>query len=222
MSGRTIADRVGAILTELPPHVTLVAAAKNRTAEEVTAAIRAGVTVIGHNYVQEAAAMIPLVPERANWHMIGHLQRNKVKQAVVLFDVIETVDSRRLAEEIDRRCAAINKTMDVLVEVNIGKEETKTGVLPEEVDALVRAIAPLEHIRVRGLMTMGPRTGDPEESRPYFVATRQAFERLARAELPGVDMRYLSMGMSNSYRVAIEEGANMVRIGTLLFGERPE
>lgn len=219
MSEDRIAEAVRRIKETLPPGVMLIAAAKGRTVEQVRAAIRAGVTRVGHNYVQEAEPMIPLVPEPVRWHMIGHLQTNKAKKAVELFDMIETVDSWRLGREIEKRCAAIDKVMPILVEVNSGREPNKTGVLPEEVDALVGQLRQLPHIHVQGLMTMGPRSGDPENSRPYFQATRAEFERLARAHIPNVEMRYLSMGMSNSYRVAIEEGANIVRIGSLLFGE---
>jgi len=222
VSEEAIARAVMRILETLPTGVTLVAAAKSRTAEEVRAAIHAGVTCVGHNYVQEAARMAPLIQEPVRWHMIGHLQTNKVKHAVQLFDMIETVDSWRLAQEIDRRCATIGKVMPILVEVNSGREASKTGVLPEDVDELVQRLSELPHIRVQGLMTMGPRFGDPEDARPYFRITREAFDRLGAANIPNVEMRYLSMGMSNSYHVAIEEGANMVRIGTLLFGERPE
>ncbi|HID62320.1 MAG TPA: YggS family pyridoxal phosphate-dependent enzyme [Anaerolineae bacterium] len=225
-SDDSIAANVKHILETLPPGVILVAAAKARRPEEVEAALRAGVTHVGHNYVQEAERMIPAIEapqlrDKVRWHMIGHLQKNKVKKAVRLFDMIETVDSWPLAELIDRRCAAIGKTMPVLVEINSGREASKTGVLPEEVDDLVRRLSDLQHIRVQGLMTMGPRFGNPEDARPYFRATKAAFDRLARANLPNIEMRYLSMGMSNSYQVAIEEGANMVRLGTVLFGERP-
>jgi pyridoxal phosphate enzyme (YggS family) len=222
MSVEPITARVRHILETLPPGITLVAAAKSRTLEEVEAAIRAGVTCVGHNYVQEAERMIQVIGGQAQWHMIGHLQRNKVKQAVQLFDMIETLDSWRLATAIHRRCAAIGKVMPVLVEINSGREVRKTGVLPEEVDGLVKRVCELRHFRVQGLMTMGPRFGDPEEARPFFQTTRRAFERLSTDNLPNVTMRYLSMGMSNSYRVAIEEGANVVRIGTLIFGRRPE
>jgi len=226
MENRSITANVKRILETLPPGVILVAAAKARTAREVEEALRAGVTHVGHNYVQEAEHMIPLIAQvpqlgqKVRWHMIGHLQKNKVKKAVRLFDMIETLDSWPLAKLIDRRCAAIGLTMPVLVEVNIGREASKTGVLPEEVDDLVRRLSDLKHIRVQGLMTMGPRFGDPEDARPYFRATKEAFDRLAKANLPNVEMRTLSMGMSNSYQVALEEGANMVRLGTVLFGER--
>ena len=216
----SIAANVKRILETLPPGIILVAAAKARTPEEVEAALRTGVTYVGHNYVQEAERMIPAIKGKARWHMIGHLQKNKVKKAVRLFDMIETLDSWPLAELIDRHCAAIGKIMPVLVEINSGREASKTGVLPEEVDDLVRRVSDLQHIRVQGLMTMGPRFGDPEDARPYFQATEEAFDRLAKANLPKVEMRYLSMGMSNSYQVAVEEGANMIRLGTVLFGEQ--
>jgi len=219
-SGDSIAANVKRILETLPPGVILVAAAKARTPEEVEEALRAGVTHVGHNYVQEAERMISSIKGKAHWHMIGHLQKNKVKKAVRLFDMIETVDSWPLAKLINRRCAAIGKTMPVLVEINSGREASKAGVLPEEVDDLVRRVSDLQHIRVQGLMTMGPRFGNPEDARPYFQATKEAFDRLVRANLPNIEMCYLSMGMSNSYQVAIEEGANMVRLGTRLFGER--
>jgi pyridoxal phosphate enzyme (YggS family) len=220
MENTSIAANVKRILETLPPGVILVAAAKARTPEEVEEVLRAGVACVGHNYIQEAERMIPAIKGKAHWHMIGHLQKNKVKKAVRLFDMIETLDSWPLAELIDRRCAAIGLTMPVLVELNSGREASKTGVLPEEMDDWVRRVSDLQHIRVQGLMTMGPRFGNPENARPYFRATKEAFDRLARANLPNVEMRYLSMGMSNSYQVAIEEGANMVRLGTVLFGER--
>ena len=217
-----IAASVKRVLETVPPDVIVVAAAKGRTPAEVEAAIQAGITHVGHNYVQEARSMIPALGDSVTWHMIGHLQRNKVKKAMPLFDLVETVDSWRLAEALDRRCAVVGKVMPVLVEINSGREASKTGVLPEDVDDLVQRLSELQHIRVQGLMTMGPRFGDPEQARPYFQATRAAFERLSAWDLPNVTMRYLSMGMSNSYQVAIEEGANVVRIGTKVFGRGAE
>ena len=222
MSEASFAASVRVLLESLPPGVSVVGAAKSRTVEQVRVAIRGGVSCIGHNYVQEAEAMIPLIEEPVRWHMIGHLQRNKVKKAVKLFDVIETVDSWRLAEEIETRCAAIEKVITVLVEVNSGREASKTGVPPAQLEELVWKLSELPHVRVQGLMTMGPRFGLPENSRPYFRLTREAFDTLAAADIPDTEMRYLSMGMSNSYRVAIEEGANVVRLGSLLFGQRRE
>jgi pyridoxal phosphate enzyme (YggS family) len=215
-----IHDNVKKLLDELPPGVELEAAAKTRSAEEISEAVEAGITIIGENYVQEAEAVFQAVKGKARLHFIGHLQRNKAKKAVELFDMIETVDSFRLAQEIDKRCAAIDRSMDVLIEINSGREPQKFGVFPEEAEDLIREISTLEHINIMGLMTMGPFTGDPEDARPYFIETRKCFEEFKSLELPNVEMKYLSMGMTNSYRVAIEEGANIVRIGTKIFGER--
>jgi pyridoxal phosphate enzyme (YggS family) len=219
-NAETISLSAKQVLGTVMPGVTVVAAAKGRTLAEVESVIQAGITHIGHNYVQEAQPMIEALGKKVTWHMIGHLQRNKVKKAIHLFNLIETVDSLRLAQAIDRRCAVIGRAMPVLVEVNSGGEASKTGVLPENVEDIVTVMAGLEYINIQGLMTMGPRFGDPEDARPYFRATRQAFERLSRSKLPNIEMRYLSMGMSNSYLVAMEEGANIVRIGTRIFGQR--
>ena len=214
-----IQEAVAAILKTIPQDVLLLAAAKTRSLEEVEAVIRAGVTHVGYNYVQEGLPIIETVGAGAQWHMIGHLQRNKARLAVQHFDMIETVDSMRLAGALDRYCQLAGKTMPVLVEINSGREASKTGVLPGEVDRLVEQLSTLNNLRVQGLMTMGPRFGDPEDSRPYYRATREIFQRLSARDLPNVQMQYLSMGMSNSYTVAIEEGANIIRLGSVLFGE---
>lgn len=215
-----IKENVRQLLQELPPGVELVAAAKQQPPEKILAAIEAGIKIIGENYVQEAASAFQLIGRRVQWSFIGHLQKNKVKKAVEIFDLIETVDSLELAEEINRRAAAAGLVMPVLIEVNSGREPQKFGVLPENVEDLVRAIATLPHLRLRGLMTMGPFEGNPEEARPYFRLTRQLFEKLKELGLPGTEINVLSMGMTNSYRVAIEEGATRVRLGTRIFGPR--
>jgi len=215
-----IRDNVRRILEELPPGVKLVAAAKTRTADEVLEALDAGIQIVGENYVKEAHEAFQVVGHRAQWHFIGHLQTNKVKKAVEIFDVIETVDSFKLALEIDKRCKQIGKIMSVLIEINSGKEQQKSGIFPEEAMDLVQKISHLKNIKVRGLMTMGPFFGEPEEARPYFVVTYRLFEEMKNFHLPGVEMTYLSMGMTNSYKIAVEEGANIVRIGTKIFGER--
>lgn len=215
-----IRNNVKRILEELPEGVRLVAASKTRTAEEILEAVDAGVEIIGENYVQEAQEAFQVVGHRAQWHFIGHLQTNKVKKAVEIFTVIETVDSIKLAEEIDRRCGQAGKIMSVLIEINSGKEPQKNGVFPHEAVGLVQAISHLKNVKVKGLMTMGPYFGDPENARPSFVVTRRLFEEMRVLHLPGVEMNFLSMGMTNSYKVAIEEGANIVRIGTKIFGER--
>ena len=216
----SIKQNVTQILSELPAGVQLVAAAKTRSPQEILQAVDAGVRIIGENYVQEAEKAYQAIGNRAKWHFIGHLQKNKVKKAVSVFDMIETVDSIELAGEIDKRCAQIMKVMPVLIEVNSGREAQKAGVIPEQVEQLVREIAPLPNIKVMGLMTMGPRFGDPEDSRPFFVATKKVFDRINELNLPGVEMKYLSMGMTNSYQVAIREGASIIRIGSRIFGER--
>ena len=216
----TIEASVVKFLNSASSGVMLVAAAKTRTPEEVQAAIQAGIKVIGYNYLQEAERMYQSIGNAVQWHMIGHLQRNKVKKAIRIFDMIETIDSWRLAESVDLNCATTGKIMPVLIEINSGKESNKTGVHPEDVDELVWEISDLPNLRVQGLMTMGPRFGNPEDARPYFKVTKTAFDRLNQANMANVEMRYLSMGMSNSYMIAIEEGANIVRIGTKLFGDR--
>jgi hypothetical protein len=217
-----IEEQVKKILDELPEGVMLVGAAKTRTPEEILEAIDSGLEIVGENYVQEAEKAFALIGEKAKWHMIGHLQSNKAKKAVPVFDMIETVDSMKLARAIDKACGKIGKIMPVLVEVNSGAEDQKAGVLPEDAIPLIQEMSGLENIKVMGLMTMGPFAGDPEESRPYFQKTRALFEKLKAMNVPGVEMKYLSMGMSNSYKVALEEGANIVRIGTKLFGERED
>jgi len=215
-----IKQNVDQILSELPNGVKLVAAAKTRQPKEILEAVEAGVKIVGENYVQEAERAYEVIGNKAKWHFIGHLQKNKVKKAVRIFDMIETVDSAEIAREIDKRCAQIGKIMLVLIEINSGREEQKAGVFPEEAEQLVKEISTYQNIRIMGLMTMGPRVGNPEDSRHYFVETKKIFERIKKLNLPNVDMRYLSMGMTNSYKVAMEEGANIVRIGSKIFGER--
>jgi len=216
----TIRENMNSILDELPDGVELVAAAKARLPEEVLEAVQSGIKMVGENYVQEAEKAYEMVGNKAKWHFIGRLQKNKVKKAVKIFDMIETVDSVEIAREIDKWCEQINKVMPVLVEINSGEEEQKSGVLPPDAERLIREISGLKNITVMGLMTMGPRFGNPEDSRPYFIKTREIFDMIKKLGLANVEMRYLSMGMTNSYKIAIEEGANIVRIGTKLFGER--
>lgn len=215
-----IKQNIVQILSELPNGVQLVAAVKTRAPEEILEAVESGVKILGENYVQEAERAYEVIGNKAKWHFIGHLQKNKVKKAVKLFDMIETLDSLELAGEIDKRCAQIGKVMPVLVEINSGREQQKSGVSPEKTEQLVREISGLNNIRVMGLMTMGPRFGNPEDSRPYFVETKKIFERIKKLNLPNIQMKYLSMGMTNSYKIALDEGANMVRIGSKIFGDR--
>lgn len=207
--------------------MAVVAAAKDRTPEEVRAAIRAGISHIGENYVQDAVQKRPCVSEPATWHMIGHLQRNKANTAVGLFDWVQTVDSLALAEKIATLLALTEKTMPVLVQVNIGREPHKAGVLPEAVTAFIRELARFPNLQVRGLMAIPSAPDRPEDSRPHFRAMRRLFEDLrtevstshTACDATGFDV--LSMGMSADWAVAVEEGATMIRLGTFLFGPRP-
>lgn len=215
-----IKENVKKILEELPQEVELEAAAKGRTPEEILEAVEAGVKIIGENYVQEALKAFQVIGPRVRWHFIGHLQRNKVKKAVEIFDMIETVDSLEIAQEIDKRCAALGKVMSVLIEINSGREPQKFGVLPENAESLIAEISRLKNIRVEGLMTMGPFSCNPEDARPCFKETKKVFDQIKGINIPNAEMKYLSMGMTNSYRIAIEEGANIVRIGTKIFGPR--
>jgi len=220
----TISQKAEKLLAEVPSYVTIVAAAKKRTVAEVQAAIQGGIRHIGHNYVQEGRQMLASLPsherELITYHLIGHLQRNKAAQAVQLFDVIQTLDSLELAQELEHRCQTLQKTLPVLIEVNSGREPNKSGIFPEHTLQLAEAIQALPHLRLEGLMTMGPWLEEPEKLRPFFRATRQLYGELQKIPAFQSTLRYLSMGMSDSYLIAIEEGANMVRIGTLLFGAR--
>jgi len=215
-----IKENIKKLISELPDGVELVAAAKGRTPEEVSEAADADIKIIGENYVQEAEAAFKVLGNKVRWHFIGHLQKNKVKKAMKIFDMIETVDSLELAGEISKACSGQNKIMPVLIEINSGREEQKFGILPQDAEALVKGLSGLGNIKVMGLMTMGPMSGNPEDARPYFVETKKIFENIKALGIPDVEMKHLSMGMSNSYRVAIEEGANIIRVGTMIFGER--
>jgi PLP dependent protein len=216
----SIRQNVLELLYELPAGIQLVAVAKTMDATKVVEAIDAGVKIIGENYIQEAEDKYNIIGSRVKWHFIGHLQSNKIKKAVAIFDMIETVDSIEIASAINKRCIEDDKVMPVLIEVNSGAEEQKSGVLPEDAAAVIKGISGFPGIKIMGLMTMGPLAGEPEESRPYFVKTREVFELIKSLDLPGVEMKYLSMGMTSSYKVAIEEGANIVRIGSGIFGHR--
>ncbi len=216
----SIEQNVRQILDELPGGVQLVAAAKTRDPREILDAVNAGTRIIGENYVQEAERAYQEIGGKAAWHFIGHLQKNKVKRAVAIFDLIETVDSKEIAGEIDKRSGEAGKTMPVLIEINSGREAGKAGVFPEDAEPLIKDISKLKNIRVAGLMTMGPAASNPEDTRKYFRETKRLFDGIKALNMPNVEMKYLSMGMTDSYRVAIEEGANIIRIGSGIFGGR--
>jgi PLP dependent protein len=204
-----------------PDDVLLISVTKKKNAETIMEAIRSGAKHFGENYIQEAIGKIDSIgKEKACWHFIGHLQSNKAAIAVKYFEYIHTVDSFKLAKEIDRQAKAINKVQKILLQVNISNEKTKSGTDAEKAVELVEQIHGFENISVQGLMCMPPYFDDPEQARGFFRTLLQIRKDIIGHEFPNISMNHLSMGMSNDFRVAIEEGSTMVRIGTSIFGER--
>ncbi|HEY7555741.1 MAG TPA: YggS family pyridoxal phosphate-dependent enzyme [Candidatus Binatia bacterium] len=220
---RSILQRIGEAAAKAgrdPDEIKLLGAAKSQSVELMRAAIIAGVKLIGENYVQEAQAKKKEISERAEWHMIGHLQRNKVKTAVEVFDMIQSLDNIALARELDKEGAKRNKKVRALVEVKLGGEESKSGIAEDKVRDLLRAAGELSSLSIEGLMAVPPFREDPEDVRPYFCKLWELRARLREERIPNVDLRELSIGMTHDYTVAVEEGATIVRIGTALFGPR--
>jgi hypothetical protein len=215
-----ITDNLKLILPGMPPGVLLVAAGKAQGVEKIQEAVSAGIKIIGENYIQEAQAKYAALGNIVKWHFIGHLQKNKVKVAVKIFDMIETVGSLELAKVLDKECAKINKVIPVLIEINSAAEPQKSGILFEDVEKFIEQAIKFSNIKIQGLMTMGPLVDDPQKLRPYFKQTKECFDKIAGIYGGRLDWKYLSMGMSDSYKVAIEEGANIVRLGTAIFGKR--
>ena len=203
-----------------PSEVRLMAVTKTVDDDRILEAIEAGVDIMGENYIQEAKRKIEMKDVDVKWHMIGHLQSNKAKYAVRLFDMIHSVDRMKLAMELDRRSATAGRVTDILIEVNVSGEESKNGISANEAPDLISQISLLDNLSIRGLMTMPPWFDDPEDARPFFVALRELRDKIIAEDIKGVEMRELSMGMSGDYRVAVEEGATIVRIGTAIFGAR--
>jgi len=204
-----------------PERVRLVAVSKTVGPEWVRQAIVAGVKILGENYVQEAQKKIEVLGHDVTWHFIGHLQTNKAKLAARLFDLIHSVDRVNLAQELERQAKLQGKVLPVLLQVNISGETTKFGAREQEIFMLAEKLSEMEGIEVKGLMAMPPFFEDPEASRPYFVELRKLGERLGQQKIPRISVEELSMGMSNDFEVAIEEGATLVRVGTAIFGPRP-
>lgn len=204
-----------------PSSVRLVAVTKTVEIDRVARAIDAGVSILGENYIQEAREKFnALVDRPVQWHFIGHLQSNKAKYAVRLFDLIHTVDSLKLARALDKEAQKHAKVQAILIQVNISGEATKSGIAADQTLELARQISRLEHIRLKGLMTMPPFFDDPERARPFFRRLARLGDRIADDAIPGVSMDERSMGMTGDFEVAIEEGATLVRIGSAIFGER--
>jgi pyridoxal phosphate enzyme (YggS family) len=213
---RTTAERAG----RDPASVRLVAVSKTRPAADIIAAFQAGQTIFGENYIQELVPKLAEVQGAVQWHVIGHLQSNKVKYIAGQVAMIHSVDRFSLAQEIDRQWAKLGTVCDVLIQVNISGETTKSGTTEEGAIQLLRECALLPNIRVKGLMTMPPFFDDPDAARPYFAELRRLSEAVAAQEIAGVDMVELSMGMSGDFEAAIQEGATLVRVGTAIFGGR--
>jgi len=203
-----------------PDRVRLVAVSKKKPAADIEAAVDAGQRLFGESYVQECIAKIDQVQSNAEWHFIGALQSNKVKYLRGKVSMIHSVDRFPLAEEIDRQWGKDKACVDILIQVNLGEEASKSGAMVDRAIDLVRQVAPLQHVSIKGLMALPPWAEDPEDVRPYFRQLRQLAEQIASLKLPSVSMRELSMGMSHDFEVAVEEGATLVRIGTAIFGER--
>ena len=223
----TIADNIAEIRNNITlarqksPHpeqdVTLVAVTKMHGAEEIREVLAAGQTLLGENRVQELLDKYDAVGDAATWHIIGHLQSNKVKYITEKVAMIHSLESESLANELSNRMQALGKTMDCLVQVNIADEESKFGLERDEVLPFIKRVSQLPGIHIKGLMHIAPYFEDPEDVRPIFREMYRLFEELKALELPGVDMEILSMGMSHDYQVAIEEGANMIRVGSSIF-----
>lgn len=203
-----------------PGEIKLMAVTKTVAAGRVKEAIDAGITLFGENYVQEAKDKIATLEKNVQWHMIGHLQTNKSKYVVHLFNCVQSVDRLELAQELDKRAELAGYKIDALIEVNVSGEQTKSGIAAPDAINLVKRVSALENISVRGLMTMPPFSDNPEDSRPYFRALKEISRQISEARIPCVMMDELSMGMTDDFEVAIEEGATIVRIGRAIFGER--
>lgn len=201
-------------------EVKLIAVTKNHDIYAMRKAIDAGINVIGENRVQEALDKYESLERTVEWHLIGHLQTNKVKQAIKIFDVIQSVDSEKLVLEINRVATKLNKIQDILVQINVAREESKFGIEYNDVTAFIQFISNLKNVHVCGLMTIAPHYNDSEMARPTFRKLYEIFDKLKQQNFKNVEMKWLSMGMTNDYKIAIEEGANIVRIGTGIFGAR--
>lgn len=200
--------------------IKLIAVTKTVEADIMNEAIDAGATDIGENRVQEVVRKYEAVRENVNWHLIGQLQTNKVKYIIDKVCLIHSLDRLSLAEELQKRCFKNNIVMPVLIQVNIGREESKSGILEEEIENFVHQVAVYKNISVKGLMTVAPAADDIEDVRPFFKKMYNWFNKIKDMNIPGINMEYLSMGMSHDFSVAVQEGANMVRIGTAIFGKR--
>jgi pyridoxal phosphate enzyme (YggS family) len=226
----SIADNLNKIMANIafaaqrtkrdPASIKLIVVTKTIDVARIREAVAAGAVILGENRVQEAKEKIGQLGSLAGWHLIGHLQANKAKYAVRLFELIHSVDSIELAQEIDRQAAKIGKVQNILIEVNISGEASKAGIAPEDAVSLIRKVVMLKNISIKGLMTIPPYSDNAEDARPYFKKLYELSAQIAKENIPGASWEELSMGMSGDFEVAVEEGATMVRVGTAIFGAR--
>jgi PLP dependent protein len=218
-----IKDNILKVRGRIPDSTTIVAVSKGRTLEQIKEAIEAGITDIGENKVQEALrkynelSTIDYRLSTIKWHMVGHLQTNKVRQAVKTFDLIQSVDSFHLAAEIGKEARKIDKVQDILIEIKTSPEATKFGVKPDEAVEVIRKIAQLRNVRIKGLMTIAPVVGNPEETRPHFKMLKQLLDRINESRITSHELTTLSMGMTDDFEIAVQEGSNTVRLGRAIF-----
>ena len=218
-----IKERISLICSKInqdPNSITIVCVSKGRTAEQIEEVIEAGITDIGENRVQEAIIKFNALRTtnyKLRTHMVGHLQTNKVKDAVRIFDLIQSVDSLRLAKELDKQASKINKLQDILIEVKTSKEATKFGIKPDDAIEVIKEIAKFKNINIKGLMTIAPLVDNPEKARPYFRKLRELRDKINSLRLTAYNLPLLSMGMTDDFEVAIEEGSNMLRLGRAIF-----
>jgi PLP dependent protein len=215
----SIKENISRLLSDLPENVKLIAVSKTRTVEEMKEPYASGLRDFGENKVQELTKKYDEFDESVRWHLIGHLQRNKVKHIVGKVSLIHSLDSIRLLSEIEKQYSAAGLNADVLIEINIGREENKTGILPEELEEMLMQCEKCSHVKVKGLMTVLPICGE-DEQKQYFIEVRKIWDRLKERQFNNIEMKYLSMGMTGDYKAAILEGSNMVRIGEGIFGKR--
>jgi len=224
-----INERISLVCSKInrdPNEISIVAVTKNRTSGQIKEAMEAGIADIGENRVQEALFKFNEIAKQRNdgqrikWHMVGHLQTNKAKEAVKIFDLIHSIDSLRLAAEIDKQAAKINKIQNILIEVKTSQEATKFGLGPDTAAEVIRELSGLKNIKVDGLMTIAPLVDNPEKARPYFRMLRELKEKINELRLTSYELRVLSMGMTDDYQVAIEEGSTMIRLGRAIFSRQ--
>lgn len=215
----SIAENINRIKAEISDNVTLIAVSKTKPVDFIEEAYKGGVRDFGENKVQELTTKAEILPKDIRWHLIGHLQRNKVKYIVGKVELIHSLDSIRLLEELEKQYALEKLNANTLIQINIGKEDSKTGILVDNLEALLQACEKCSHVKVKGLMAIIP-LGDEENCRTYFHEMKLIWDKLKERNFNNISMQYLSMGMTGDYKIAIEEGSNMIRVGTGIFGER--